>query len=148
MVRQEGMADDISPLRGRNWRPCGREIGRILEFGYFVETAVNNPEIGNLYKRGFEMSHAMAFDTLAYAKKLKEAGFTEKQAEVQAEILFEIVDEQLATKQDIMGLERQIKELEMATKRDIKELEMRLTIRLGIMIAASITIVAVLVKLL
>lgn len=28
---------------------------------------------------------AIAFDTLAYAKKLKEAGFTEQQAEVQAE---------------------------------------------------------------
>ena len=29
----------------------------------------------------------MAFDTLAYAKKLKAAGFTEQQAEVQAETL-------------------------------------------------------------
>ena len=83
------------------------------------------------------MSSTVVFDTLAYAKKLKAAGFTEEQAEVQAEALAEIVDERLATKQDILAL-----------KRDIKELEMRLTIRLGTMMAISIAIVAALVKLL
>ena len=31
------------------------------------------------------MSNAIAFDTLAYEKKLKKVGFTEEQAEVQAE---------------------------------------------------------------
>jgi len=30
---------------------------------------------------------AIAFDTLAYAKKLKASGFTEEQAEVQAEAM-------------------------------------------------------------
>ena len=79
----------------------------------------------------------LAFDTLAYSKKLKAAGVPEKQAEVQAEALAEIIEERLATKQDIMML-----------RRDMKELEMRLTIRLGIMMAASIAIVATLVKLL
>lgn len=38
---------------------------------------------------------SLAFDTLAYAKKLKQAGFTEQQAEAQAEILAEIVEERL-----------------------------------------------------
>ncbi len=33
------------------------------------------------------MSNAIAFDTLEYAKKLKAVGFTEQQAEVQAETL-------------------------------------------------------------
>ena len=83
------------------------------------------------------MPSTVVFNTLSYAKKLKAAGFTEEQAEVQAEAIDEIVDERLANKQDILAL-----------KRDIKELEMRLTIRLGTMMAISIAIVAALVKLL
>ena len=79
----------------------------------------------------------VTFDTLAYAKKLKAAGFTEQQAEVQAQAFAEIIEERLATKQDIELL-----------RRDMKELEMHLTLRLGGMMAASIAIVAALVKLL
>ena len=94
------------------------------------------------------MSSTVAFDTLAYARKLKAAGFTEQQAELQAEALGEIVEERLATKQDVLALKRDIKELETTLKRDIKELEMRLTIRLGTMMAISIAVVATLVKLL
>jgi hypothetical protein len=66
------------------------------------------------------MSAALAFDTLQYAKRLKQAGFTEEQAEVQAEALSELVDERLATKLDIKELQR-----------DMKELEYKLTIKLG-----------------
>ena len=87
------------------------------------------------------MSDAIAFDTLAYAKKLKSVGFTEEQAEVQAEALAKIIDERLATKQDILALQRDMKEMELRLKHD-------LTLRLGAMIAASIAIVAALVQLL
>ena len=79
----------------------------------------------------------LTFDTHAYIKKLKAVGFTEEQAEVQAETLAGLINEQLATKQDIELI-----------RRDMKELEIRLTIRLGVMMAASIAIVATLVKLL
>jgi hypothetical protein len=74
------------------------------------------------------------FDTLAYAKKLKAAGFTEAQAEIQAEALSQIIEERLATKQDL-------NELELRLKHD-------LTLRLGGMLVAGIAIVATLVKLL
>jgi len=94
------------------------------------------------------MAQAAIFDTLAYAKKLKAVGFTDEQSEVQAEALSEIIDERLATKQDILALKKDIKELEISLKRDIKEMEMRLTVRFGTMIAASIVIIAALVKLL
>ena len=98
------------------------------------------------------MSSSLAFDTLAYAKKLKGTGFTEAQAEVQAEALAKIVDERLATKQDILDLRRDMKELEVSLKRDMKELEVSLkhdlTLRLGGMLTAGIVIVATLVKLL
>ena len=105
----------------------------------------------------------IAFDTLTYAKRLKSVGFTEQQAEVQAQTLAELINEDLATKQDIRELEmatkRDLKELEMATKhdlkelevslkRDIKEMEMSLTIRLGSIVTVGIAVVATLVKLL
>jgi len=87
------------------------------------------------------MAITAIFDTLAYAKKLKSAGFTEDQAEIQAQALAEIIEERLATKQDL-------KELELRLKQDLKELELRLTLRLGGMLVAGIAIVATLVKLL
>ena len=80
------------------------------------------------------MNKELIFDTLAYAKKLTAAGFTQQQAKVQAEALAEIFDEK------------------MATKRDLRELEYRLkydlTVRLGAMIATSIAITVSLIKLL
>ena len=91
------------------------------------------------------MAITAIFDTLAYAKKLKAAGFTDDQAEIQAQALAEIIEERLATKQDL-------KELELRLKQDLKELELRLkldlTLRLGGMLVAGIAIVATLVKLL
>ncbi|MBF0437631.1 MAG: DUF1640 domain-containing protein [Magnetococcales bacterium] len=60
------------------------------------------------------MSHAIAFDTLSSMKRLKESGFTEEQAETQTRIIAELVDDRLATKQDIKDL---------ATKEDIARLE-------------------------
>lgn len=92
------------------------------------------------------------FDTHAYVKKLQAAGFTEAQAEVQAEAIAELVNEQLATKRDLKDLEttlqRDLAELGTALKRDLKELELRLTVRLGAMFVAAVGVVAVLVKLL
>ena len=83
------------------------------------------------------MSHTITFDTLAYAKKMIAAGFTQQQAEVQAEALAEIIDEHIATKQDISDL-----------KIELKAMEQRIIIKLGAMTAASIAIIAALIKLL
>jgi hypothetical protein len=83
------------------------------------------------------MESAMPFDTLAYAKKLKSAGFTDMQAETLAESQAQLIESRLATKQDIELI-----------RRDMKEMEMRITIRLGTLIAAAIAVVAALVKLL
>ncbi len=87
------------------------------------------------------MSQHVMFDTLAYAKKLKSAGFTEDQAEIQAEALAEIIDEKLATKQDVRDIKQEMKEMEIRLKHD-------LTIRLGAMLAASMAIIATIVKVL
>ena len=109
------------------------------------------------------MQGAIAFDTYTYAKELMSAGFTEKQADIQVKTLAKIIDARLATKQDILALKRDMKEMETTLKRDMKEMEVSLkrdmkemelrlkhdlTFRLGLMVAAAITIVAALVKLL
>ncbi|MBF0380337.1 MAG: DUF1640 domain-containing protein [Magnetococcales bacterium] len=87
------------------------------------------------------MPQAIAFDTLAFTKKMKSAGFTEQQAEAQAEAIAELVEDRLATKLDIELI-----------RRDIKDLEGRLTIRLGKMLAWStgliIVIIGAMIKLL
>ena len=83
----------------------------------------------------------IVFDTHAFVKELAEAGMPEKQAEVLARSQATLIDEKLATKQDL-------KELEARLRRDMKELELRLTIRLGSMMVVAIGAVAALVKLL
>ena len=72
----------------------------------------------------------IVFDTHAFVKELAEAGMPEKQAEVLARSQATMINETLATKQDL------------------KELELRLTKRLGSMMVVAIGVVAALVKLL
>lgn len=48
---------------------------------------------------------AIALDTLAYARRLREAGFSEEQAEGQAEALAAAMTDTLATRQDLRELE-------------------------------------------
>lgn len=74
----------------------------------------------------------ITFDTLKHAKKLREAGFTEQQAEAQAEALREIIEDKLATKQDLKQLE--------------ERLSYRLTIRFGSMLIAAVLVLAAIIK--
>jgi predicted phage-related endonuclease len=109
----------------------------------------------------------LAFDTHAFVKELTQAGMPEAQAEVLARSQATLIDEKLATKQDLKELEahltRDLKELEARLTRDLKELEDRrtrdmrelelrlkhdLTLRLGSMMVVAIGVVAALVKLL
>lgn len=92
---------------------------------------------------------AAKFNTLDYANALLEAGFTQKQANIQAKALFAVVQEQTLTKQDLKELDvklsTEIKELERETKHGfervelkIKESELRLLIRLPAMLTVII----------
>ncbi|MGH8490829.1 MAG: coiled-coil domain-containing protein [Gammaproteobacteria bacterium] len=73
---------------------------------------------------------AIAFDTLKFAKRLKEGGFTDQQAEALAQAEAEFIEQSLAAKRDLKELEvalkRDLKEIEVALKRDLKELEIAL----------------------
>lgn len=81
------------------------------------------------------------FDTLRYAKRLKEAGFTEQQAEVQAEARAEILEGELATKRDIAELKAEL-------KRDIAEGKAETVRWMAGMLVAQAALIAALVKLL
>jgi hypothetical protein len=124
------------------------------------------------------MAHTIPFDTHAFVKKLIAVGVAEPQAEVQAQAIADLVNEQLATKRDLEELRiatqrdleehriatkrdleehriathRDLEEHRIATQRDLRELELRLkhdlTLRMGVMLATGITVLAVLDRLL
>ena len=73
----------------------------------------------------------LIFDTHAFVKQLTEAGMPESQAEVLARTQAALIDERLATKDDLQALElrlsNQIKELEARLTNQNKELDARLS---------------------
>lgn len=83
----------------------------------------------------------MTFDTLTYARRLEKAGVPREPAEAHAEALAAIAADELATKRDLAeGL--------AGIRSEIRETELRLTIKVGAMVAAAVAIVAALIKLL
>ena len=77
---------------------------------------------------------SIVFDTHAFVKELTDAGMPEPQAEVLARTHAKLIDEKLATKQDL-------KELELRLKHD-------LTLRLGSIMVVAVGAFAALVRLL
>ena len=70
------------------------------------------------------MTVAWAFDTLGYAKRLRDAGVSNPQAEAHAEAAREFIMGEVVTKTDMQAA--------------METLTLRLTVRLGGMIAAGI----------
>ena len=71
----------------------------------------------------------LAFDTLTYTKRLRDAGVPQAQAEVQAATLREIIESDLATKHDIELIRHDIELIRHDTelvKKEIKDTETRL----------------------
>lgn len=101
---------------------------------------------------------AYAFDTLGYAKRLREAGVATEQAEVHAEAARDFIMTALVTKSDL-DVARQVLEAAMANgelrvesridrlENRIDSLELRLLIRLGGLIAIAVAILAAIIKL-
>ena len=93
------------------------------------------------------MTVAWAFDTLGYAKRLREAGVPNPQAEGHAEAAREFIMIELVTKQDLQAA---INSLEVRLGGRIDALQaametqtLRLTVRLGGIVAAGIGVLAV-----
>lgn len=124
------------------------------------------------------------FNTLHYAKMLEEVGFTREQSETSVKILVEIMEDKLASKQDLQDFrtasKQDLQDHRIATKQDLKDLrvevkqeiqdlrvevkqeiqdlrvdmkhslaqlESKLTIRMGVMLTASIGVLAAIQKL-
>jgi hypothetical protein len=73
----------------------------------------------------------MSFDSLTFARRLKAAGFPEAQAEALADANREMVVHDLATKDDLKALD--------------EHLTLRLTVRMGIMLAASMSLMTAII---
>lgn len=81
---------------------------------------------------------ALTFDTLAYVKTLRDAGFEEKQAEAQAAALATVLKtsaSDLATKQDIDRLEARVNLFEERSEGRFKLLQWMMAFNLGIGVA-------------
>jgi hypothetical protein len=101
---------------------------------------------------------AFAFGSLGYAKHLRDAGVPSDQAEAHAEAARQFIMAELATRYDLGVLRNDLDVLrrELETKIDVlrRELEtkidtlsMRLTIRMGVMLAAGVAALATVIKL-
>ncbi|HUB50122.1 MAG TPA: hypothetical protein VMB73_34560 [Acetobacteraceae bacterium] len=111
---------------------------------------------------------AFAFDTLGYAKRLRDAGVPAKEAEAHAEAAREFIMTELVTKSDLDVTRRELEasmdireqhltalitttrhELETRIHRlesRFEAMELRLTIRMGGMMAIAVAILAALIK--
>ena len=67
---------------------------------------------------------------------------------VQANAMREVIEERLATKADLIQLEERLRNEIRKMESEMQKLELRMTLKLGAMLAASVAIVATLVKLL
>ena len=73
----------------------------------------------------------LIFDTFDYAKKLQRAGLTEEQASVHVEALRTLVEHDLATKQDIDNVQRDVAELRKETQPGIESLPKKTDVKLA-----------------
>ena len=87
----------------------------------------------------------MNFDTLSDARRLKASGFTDQQAELLADATRELVVQDVAgnfaTKPDLAALEQRLMSA-------MDALGLRLTVRMGMMLAAGLSLVTALIGLL
>lgn len=107
---------------------------------------------------------AFAFDTLGYAKKLRDAGVRTEEAEAHAEAARDFVMHELVTRYDLQGVKDELETVrrELDSKIEtlrtaidtmrrefetrIDTLSLRLTVRMGIMLAAAVSILAAVIK--
>ncbi len=84
----------------------------------------------------------ITFDTHEFFNELKNAGFSDQQAEVITKLQKVAVSSTREQARHDFDLDN------ISTKRDLKELELRLTIKMGAMLSVAVAVIAALVKLL
>jgi hypothetical protein len=83
---------------------------------------------------------AYAFDSLGYARRLRDAGIPQAQAEAHADAARDFVMAELVTKNDLQTLSAHF-------DAKLDNLSLRMTVRLGVMLAAAVAILSALIKL-
>jgi hypothetical protein len=89
----------------------------------------------------------MAFDTLSYARRLRQAGVPEAQAEAMADATRELVVSDFATKGDVASLKNDLAALEQRIMAAIDTTGLRLTMRMGGLVAVGVAVLAAIIKL-
>ncbi len=87
------------------------------------------------------------FNTLKYAKKLESVGLSREQAEAHIQILSEVMEDTLATKQDVKDLRNELRESQQLLSQEMLQLEQRMTIKLGTIVSIAIGVAVALAKL-
>jgi hypothetical protein len=91
------------------------------------------------------------FDSLGYAKRLRERGVPDDQAEAHAEAARDFIMAELVTKADLLAVRADLlamrQELQTELRTSIETQTLRLTIRLGAMLVVAIGALATLLKL-
>ncbi|MFZ3234374.1 MAG: hypothetical protein WA417_13920 [Stellaceae bacterium] len=89
----------------------------------------------------------MAFDTLSYARRLKQAGVPEAQAEAMADATRELVVLDFATKGDVASVKSELAAPEQRIMAAIDAAGLRLAIRMGGLAAVGVAVLAAIIKL-
>lgn len=93
---------------------------------------------------------SLAFDTLKFTQRPEQVGVGREQAVAHAELARDMILADVATKADLTGMETALRTDLVSMKKDIdsslRELELRMTVKLGAIIAAAVAIVAALQK--
>jgi hypothetical protein len=94
---------------------------------------------------------AFTFDSLAYAKHLRDHGVPQDEAEAHAEAARTFIMNELITKEDFrIGLDELRRDLEGKIENlslRIEGISLRLTVRMGVMLAAGLTLLGAVLKL-
>lgn len=91
------------------------------------------------------MASPIPFDTLKFVQELRAAGFDQKQAEAQLNVQYSVIDflfKKMATKADLEQLGKRLDAELKDVRQDIRSLRDSMTIRLGSIIAAGVTLLA------
>jgi hypothetical protein len=88
-----------------------------------------------------------AFDSLGYAKRLRDKGIPQDHAEAHAEAARDFVMAELVTKTDLNGAVERVNALIDRLESNLDTISLRLTVRLGAMLSAAVALLAGLQKL-
>ena len=90
---------------------------------------------------------AVAFNTLGYAQRLREAGIDQRLAEAHAAAARDFVMAELATKTDLALTRESLNQSIAMLEQKIETQTLRLTIRLGGIVTVGVAVLAAILKL-